>query len=227
MLSPGSRVGATEDPKISFYFLVNMFSFPVSLWVIGSREGKFVTEELSQLFSESRGELWSSIRDDFIIETKSFEDSGEEQGGDSGGINGFLGRAENHPLSKPMVNHNQKGIKTIRKGEVGDQITGDLLKGAGAGGWNGKKWGTGRVSVDLVLLARSAAMDITANIRGEAWPPEFQDNKLVNFENTLVACDRMVMVSSNNRMTKVGIGRDIHSALVRQNASIIAPVRES
>ena len=73
MLSPGSWVRAIEDPKISFYFLVNMFSFPVSLRVIGGGEGKFIAKEFSQLFSKSRGELWSSIRDDCIIETKSFE----------------------------------------------------------------------------------------------------------------------------------------------------------
>ena len=30
------------------------------------------------------------------------------------------GRAENYPLSKPMVDHDQKGIKTIRKGKVSD-----------------------------------------------------------------------------------------------------------
>ena len=61
VLGPGSRVRATEDPKISFYFLVHTFSFPVSLRLIGGGEGKFVTEEFSQFFSESRGELWSLI----------------------------------------------------------------------------------------------------------------------------------------------------------------------
>ena len=85
--------------------------------------------------------MWSTIRDDFVIEAKSFEYFGEEQGGDSDTVDGFLGRTENYPLSKPMVDHDQKGIKTIRKGEVGDQITGDLLKGAGAQGQNGKEGG--------------------------------------------------------------------------------------
>ena len=36
MLYPGSRIGAAEDPKVSFYFLVNMFSFSIGLWVISS-----------------------------------------------------------------------------------------------------------------------------------------------------------------------------------------------
>ena len=52
-----------------------------------------------------------------------------------------------------MVDHDQKGIKTIRRGKVGDEITGDLLEGAGAGGWNGEEWGPGRMGVCLVLLA--------------------------------------------------------------------------
>ena len=52
-----------------------------------------------------------------------------------------------------MVDHNPKGIKTIGKGKVGDEITGDLLEGAGTGGWNGEEWGSGRMGVYLVLLA--------------------------------------------------------------------------
>ena len=74
MLSPRSRVRATEDPKIGFYFLVHMFSFPISLRVVGSGKGKFITEEFAQFFGEGGGELWSLIRDDFVIETKSCED---------------------------------------------------------------------------------------------------------------------------------------------------------
>ena len=56
------------------------------------------------------------IRDDLVIETKSFKDFGEEQGSNSRGVKGFLGRAENYPLSKPMVNHNQKGSKPSERG---------------------------------------------------------------------------------------------------------------
>ena len=52
-----------------------------------------------------------------------------------------------------MVNHDQKGIKTIGKGKVGDEVTGDLLEGVGAGGWNGEEWGPGWMGVDFVLLA--------------------------------------------------------------------------
>ena len=39
VLCPRSGIGATEDPKVGFYFLVDLFSFPISLRVIGSGEG--------------------------------------------------------------------------------------------------------------------------------------------------------------------------------------------
>ena len=73
VLSPRSWVRAAENPKIGFYFLVHTFGFPISLRVVGSGESKFITEEFAQFFGEGGGELWSSIRDDFVIETESFE----------------------------------------------------------------------------------------------------------------------------------------------------------
>ena len=154
------------------------------------------------------------IRDDFVVEAKSFEYFGEEQGSDSGSIDGFLGRAENYPLSKPMVDHDQKGIEAIRKGEVGDQIAGDLLKGAGARGWNRKEGRSVQMCVHLVLLARSTATDVVVDVGGKAWPPELGCNQLTSFENTGKSCSGVVMVASNNRMAKVISGQDIYVTLV-------------
>ena len=71
-----------------------------------------------------------------------------------------------------MVDHDQKGIKTVGKGKVGDEITGDLLEGARAGGWNGEERGPRWMGVNFVLLARCAPADIAANIRGKARPPK-------------------------------------------------------
>ena len=47
VLSPRSRIRAAEDPKIGFYFLVHTFGLPISLRVVGSGEGKFITEEFA------------------------------------------------------------------------------------------------------------------------------------------------------------------------------------
>ena len=46
------------------------------------------------------------------------------------GSDHFLGRAENYPLSKAMVNHDQQRIEVGGGREVGDKIVGDLLEGA-------------------------------------------------------------------------------------------------
>ena len=47
VLCPGSGIGATEDPKVSFYFLVASFCFSIHLRVVGGGEGEFVTEKFS------------------------------------------------------------------------------------------------------------------------------------------------------------------------------------
>ena len=47
VLSPRSRVRATEDLKICLYFLVHVFGLPISLRVVGSGKGKFITEEFA------------------------------------------------------------------------------------------------------------------------------------------------------------------------------------
>ena len=125
-----------------------------------------------------------------------------------------------------MVNHDQKGIKTIRKGKIGDEITGELLEGTGAGRWNREERGSGQMGVHLVLLARGTAADVTANVRGKARPPKFRGNKLASFENSRMTSSGMVMVASNDRVVQVSISRDIDVALVSQDTSIIVPVRE-
>ena len=82
------------------------------------------------------------------------------------------------------------------------------------------------MGIDLVLLARGTAVDKTVNIRGEARPPKLRGNKLASFENSRMTSSGMVMVTSNDRVVQVSIGRDIDAALVSQDASIIVPVRE-
>ena len=60
----------------------------------------------------------------------------EKEGGYPFGGNGFLGRAKNHPLSKPMVYHDQERIEALGHGEVRDKVTGDLLERARSGGFD-------------------------------------------------------------------------------------------
>ena len=81
--------------------------------------------------------MGSAIRDDFIKKSKTKEDLVEKEGRDPFGGNGFLGRAKNYPLSKPMVYHDQERIEARGDREVRDKVTRDLLERARSGGFNG------------------------------------------------------------------------------------------
>ena len=67
---PGTRVGPTEDLKIGFNFLVDMFSFTIRLEVVHCGKGEVVGEKLAKFFGKGGGKLWTMIRDDFVIESK-------------------------------------------------------------------------------------------------------------------------------------------------------------
>ena len=52
LVSPGTRVGPTEDLKVRFNLLVDMFGFTVRLEVVGNGEGEIVVEEFAKLLGE-------------------------------------------------------------------------------------------------------------------------------------------------------------------------------
>ena len=51
------------------------------------------------------------VGDDFIEKSKAKEDFVEKEGGNPFGGERFFSRAENYPLSKPMVYHDQERIE--------------------------------------------------------------------------------------------------------------------
>ena len=75
--------------------------------------------------------MGASVRDDFVIKAKAKVDFVEKERGNTFSSDVFLCGAENYPLCKPMVDHNQKGIEAGGDREVSDEVTGDLLEGAG------------------------------------------------------------------------------------------------
>ena len=74
-------------------------------------------------------ELRALVRYDFVIEAETEVYFVEKECSDPFGSDVFLRGTENHPLSKPMVNHNQKRVKACRWGEVSNKVTRDLLEG--------------------------------------------------------------------------------------------------
>ena len=67
LIDPGTRVGSTEDPKICFNLLIDMFCFTIGLWVIGGREGEVIIQEFAKLLGKGGGKLWATIRDDLVV----------------------------------------------------------------------------------------------------------------------------------------------------------------
>ena len=52
LISPGTRVGLTEDSKVHFNLLVDTFCFTVGLRVVGGGEREVVIEKLSELLGK-------------------------------------------------------------------------------------------------------------------------------------------------------------------------------
>ena len=140
IFGPGFRVVSTEDLKICFDFLVYLFSFSIRLWIVSCGEGEVVFEEFFQFSGKGRGKLRAMVGDDFVVQAKSEEDFVKEKGSDPFGSNGFLSRAKNSPLSKPMVNHDQERVKAHRDRKIRDQITRDLLERARSRRFDWEKW---------------------------------------------------------------------------------------
>ncbi len=151
----------------------------------------------------------------------------EKEGGNALGSDRFLGGAENHSLSKPMVYHDQKRIKRRRHGEIGDQIAGDLLEGVGCGGADRGERGNRGMRVGLVLLANGTAINIFPYIGGEAGPPEFRCYELAGFQIAGMTGGDVVVTTLQDRAAKGVIGRNIDTSLVREDTGIELPVREA
>ena len=111
VIGPRSGVVSTENLEVRFDFLVYLFSFSIGLGVVGCGKGQVVFQELPKFSSEGGSKLRALVGDDFVVEAKAKVYFVEKECGNAFGSDVFLCGTENYPLHKPMVDHNQKGIK--------------------------------------------------------------------------------------------------------------------
>ena len=52
VLGPGCGIRSTEDPEVGLDFLVDAFSFAISLRMVSGGEGEFIAKEFSQFLGE-------------------------------------------------------------------------------------------------------------------------------------------------------------------------------
>ena len=133
----------------------------------------------------------------------------KKKGGDPFGGDGFLGRAENYPLSKPMVYHDHERVEARGDRKIRDKITGDLLERARGDGFDRREGGYGGVGVNLVLLAKGTALDVAADEGSESGPPEFSGDQLSSFQEAGVSGGFMIMASCKDGAAEGVVGGDI------------------
>ena len=128
----------------------------------------------------------------------------EKEVGNPFGIDSFVTRSENDPLRKAMVDHDQQGIKTVRGRQTGDKVDRELLKRAGAGGWQRGKGRDGWVSIYFHLLAESAASDEATDERRHTRPPVVLGKKGVSAKEAAMTGSRRTMDRRNKSMACSG-----------------------
>ena len=82
------------------------------------------------------------VQDDLLVEAKLGVYFVKEKGCDPLGGHHFLSGAENYPLCKAMVDHDQERVKARGGGKISDEVAGQLLEWTEGGGANGVKGGT-------------------------------------------------------------------------------------
>ena len=107
VFDPRGWVISAVHPQVGFDFLIHTFNFSIGLWVISSGEGKVISEDSSKFLCEGQGELQSVVGYDFFIEAEVCVDFVEEKSGYPLGGGSFLGRTEDYPLRKSVVDHDQ------------------------------------------------------------------------------------------------------------------------
>ena len=227
LVSPGTRVGPTEDLKVCLNFLVDMFSFAIRLEVVGGGKGEVVVQEFPKLLGEGRCKLWTTIEDDFIVESEVEVDFVEEKGSHPFSGDHFLSGAENYPLRKAMVDHDQQRIKARGGGEVSDEVTGDLLEQARGVGLDQSERGDSGVRVGLVLLAYGTAFDILPYKLHEPRPPKFSSDELVSLQVARVSSGLMVIAASEDGVTEGVFQGNVDMTFVCEDVVIKLPVRKA
>ena len=94
----------------------------------------------------------------------------EKKLGYSYGVHGFGARGKNYPLTKAMADHNHDRIKTVDRGEVGNEVDGEVLEGARALKGKGSDGWDHSMSEDFVCLANCTSGNKFPGVGGEARP---------------------------------------------------------
>ena len=80
--------------------------------------------------------------------------------------------------------------------------------------------------VNFVLLAKGAALDISADVGGQARPPEFSRDQLASLQEARMTGGFVIMAALEDGAAEGIIHGDIDTAFVREDAGLNLPVSE-
>ena len=86
--------------------------------------------------------------------------------------------------------------------------------------------GYGGVRVNLVLLAKGTALDVTADKGGEAWRPEFSGDQLASLQEAGMTGGFMIMAALEDGAAEGIVCRDIYTTFISKDAGFDLPVSE-
>ena len=119
---------STEYSKVCFQCLVCVFGLAICLEMEGSAHTKVYSQQLSQGLKKVGRELWTSVRNDYIHETKAAINLSVENVRCSFRGNSFVTWVKDGGLGESLIDHYCNGVESVRQGEVSDEIDGHLLE---------------------------------------------------------------------------------------------------
>ena len=138
----------------------------------------------------------------------------EEKSGYPLGSGGFLGRTEDYPLRKSVVDHDQQRVEALGRRKIGDEIARDLLKRVGARGGNRDKGWGGGMGIGFCLLAHATAFNVFAYKLCKTRPPIVGSHELAGFQEPGMSRGGVIVVLCDNGVSEIVGGGNIHATLV-------------
>ena len=148
------------------------------------------------------GELRASVREERIGEAKAFEHVFDVIQGGLGGINCFMTRDRDYPLSRSVVDNDHEAVISVANREICDEIACHLRKWGGISlSFDWYQTGRGWVCVNFHLLADSAASDIIFDENRHPRPPVIPADEFEGFEMSGVSSSERVVVTTGDFMS--------------------------
>ena len=102
------------------------------------------------------------------------------------------------------------------RGEIGDEIAGDLLKRVGARGGNRDKGGGSGMGIGFHLLARATTLNVFVYKLCKIQPPIVGGHELAGFQESRMSRGGVIVVLCDNGASEIVGGGNIHATLVSE-----------